>query len=87
MVAIEWHFKLDENGEGKCSVPMWRMGMPAGFCNKTAYGKPVKNSHYTGYVPGLACPGHGGPKKPIEEVYDCPIHGTAHGGIGECPLC
>ena len=27
------------------------------------------------------------PEEPDEEVYDCPIHGTAHGGIGECPLC
>jgi hypothetical protein len=22
-----------------------------------------------------------------EPIYDCPIHGTAHGGIDECPLC
>lgn len=22
-----------------------------------------------------------------DDVYDCPIHGTAHGGRGECPLC
>ena len=22
-----------------------------------------------------------------EEVYDCPIHGTAHGAVGECPRC
>ncbi len=21
------------------------------------------------------------------DVYDCPIHGTAHGARGECPLC
>jgi plasmid maintenance system antidote protein VapI len=25
--------------------------------------------------------------KEMEEVYDCPVHGTAHGGRGECPLC
>ena len=23
----------------------------------------------------------------VEDVYDCPVHGTAHGGRGECPLC
>jgi hypothetical protein len=23
----------------------------------------------------------------MEDVYDCPVHGTAHGGRGECPLC
>lgn len=63
MVASECHFKLDKNGEGKCSVPMWCNGMPAGFCDNTAYGEPLPNNHYTGYVPGLACPGHGGPEK------------------------
>ena len=70
------HHELDENGVGKCSVPMWCMGLPAGFCNEPAYGKPTesrtfRNVHtgeiqredgrYAGYVPGLACPAHGGP--------------------------
>jgi hypothetical protein len=72
--------KLDENGEGLCSVPMWQGGCPAGFCGKVAYGKPppcrmFRNGHtgelfradgrYSGHVPGLACPAHGGPPCPI----------------------
>lgn len=37
-VCSKHHKELDKNGIGKCSVPMWRNGMPAGFCDKTAYG-------------------------------------------------
>lgn len=70
------HEELNEQGEGKCSVPMWSMGGPAGFCDEPAYGhrppgKTFFNIHinetlredgrYSGYVPALACPGHGGP--------------------------
>lgn len=69
------HEQVNENGVGKCSVPMWRMGLPAGFCDKPAYGNrlPTKirtfwdgrtiadDGRYAGYVPALACPGHGGP--------------------------
>ncbi len=70
------HQELNDLGEGKCSVPMWSMGGPAGFCDKPAYGvrppgKQFYNIHtqemlredgrYAGYVPGLACVGHGGP--------------------------
>ena len=68
--------ELDENGEGRCSVPMWIDGVPAGFCNKVAYGKPLPyetivvgnrkvrvGAGYDGYVPFLACPEHGGPEK------------------------
>ena len=76
MKCSDWHYKLDENREGKCSVPVWQGGAPAGFCDKTAYGKPTKSEmfrdaytgeikrldgKYSGYVPGLACPKHGGP--------------------------
>ena len=76
MAACSKHHKeLDENGEGKCSVPMWMNGMPYGFCDKLAHGKPLpyetfRNRHgeiqrfdggYCGYVPYLACPAHGGP--------------------------
>ena len=73
-------FKYHEeliNGEGKCSVPMWCMGGPAGFCDNPAYGfqlsyKQFKRNDgtwfrtdggYDGYVPALACPAHGGPTK------------------------
>lgn len=69
------HHTLDESGKGKCSVPMWVSGCPAGFCDRDAYGKRppsdmYRNStgqlrrwdgRYSGYVPGLACPQHGGP--------------------------
>ena len=58
------HKELDENGEGKCSVPMWRYpGVPAGFCDDVAYGRHEGRPYsYNGYVPYLACYDHGGPK-------------------------
>lgn len=73
----KWHQELDENGEGKCSVPMWSCGCPAGFCDKPAYGtrpdgktfvgsdNQVRryDGRYAGFVPALACPAHGGPDK------------------------
>ncbi len=76
--CCEHHIKLT-NGIGKCSVPMWQMGMPAGFCDRDAYGnrpegKTIRrwdgfeyrdDGLYSGYVPYLACPCHGGPKDPI----------------------
>ena len=31
-VCCEHHKKLT-NGKGKCSVPMWQMELPAGFCD------------------------------------------------------
>ena len=69
------HQTLNEYGEGKCSVPMWSGGYPAGFCDKPAYGVrlPTRirqsssgnlvadDGGYAGYVPALACPLHGGP--------------------------
>lgn len=60
------HLELTD-GVGRCSVPMWRNGLPAGFCNELAYGEPTPEGklRYTGYVPGLACFGHGGPKNKI----------------------
>lgn len=71
------HQELNAFGEGKCSVPMWSMGCPAGFCDAPAYGErpPCKSffnyctqemqredGRYSGYVPALACPAHGGPR-------------------------
>lgn len=76
--TLKWHHELTD-GVGKCSVPMWMGGCPAGFCDKPAYGKPPPSKmfysyatremvrwdgRYNGYVPGLACEGHGGPEKP-----------------------
>lgn len=69
------HKQVNELGDGGCSVPMWSGGSPDGFCDKPAYGfRPEGKTHrrwdgfewrddgkYAGYVPGLACPCHGGP--------------------------
>jgi serine protease inhibitor ecotin len=73
---LQHHKELDSEGKGKCSVPMWRGGVPDGFCDEIAYGKRPEGKTlqrwdgyeyrldglYSGYVPGLACPMHGGPK-------------------------
>ena len=74
---LDHHKTLDSLGQGKCSVPTWLCGCPAGFCDEPAYGEPPKcarvrsaysgemrrlDNRYNGYVPALACPGHGGPK-------------------------
>lgn len=67
---------------GRCSVPMWMGGCPAGTCTHKAYGvRPPsrmlrdawtgrtyrEDLRYDGYVPGLACPIHGGPEAPNAE--------------------
>ena len=71
------HHKELKNGVGKCSVPMWCNGVPAGFCDNQAFGKRPDcaqyrdssgelrrhDMKYNGYVPALACPGHGGQEK------------------------
>lgn len=63
MQCGECHKKTDEMGLGLCSVPMFSGGVPAGFCNEEAYGKPTDmgKMRYGDYVPGLACALHGGP--------------------------
>lgn len=81
MVPSKHHMTLDESGKGKCSVPMFAgFGSAAGFCDKEAYGNPIPREYYEdrigrkiyltpgydGYVPGLACPCHGGPKGPTK---------------------
>ena len=76
MQCSKHHHELNEHGEGKCSVPMWSDGCPDGFCDETAYGVPTQSKRfavngkwfredgrYAGYVPGLACPRHGGPTR------------------------
>ena len=80
----ETHEELID-GVGKCSVPMWVYpGIPAGFCDELAYGRPPKcemyrdrsgklrriDNRYDGHVPGLACPGHGGPSEKVESARD-----------------
>ncbi len=70
MASLNDHHRvLDENGVGRCSVPMWSGGVPAGFCDKPATGMHIDEMKYGGYVPALACPAHGGPT-PIEDSDD-----------------
>lgn len=90
------------DGKGYCSVPKWRDGLPDGFCNDpaygfrpksdgfvTAYGEVVRHDgRYSGYVPALACPGHGGPEaKDVGHIGDpCEYCGTSHDEVpvGPC---
>jgi hypothetical protein len=48
----------------------WGTGMPAGTCNKPAYGAARKDSEWPWVNP--ACPAHGGPKPYIDVVFDGP---------------
>lgn len=67
-----------KDGPGRCSCPMWMGGLPAGTCGADAWGgfipgKTFRDGYtgqevrfdrkYNGYVPGLACPSHGGPDR------------------------
>lgn len=84
--------------KGKCSVPMWTMGSPAGSCGEPAYGEQTKeylsednfpkwNLKYRSpvYAPRLACPMHGGPKlKDIAHQKDpCKHCGTPHDEVNK----
>lgn len=72
MTPSEHHKHVNSEGVGKCSVPMWMGGLPAGFCDEPAYGPQEKGQlrygnwewgRFTpGYCSGLACHNHGGPK-------------------------
>jgi len=73
------HQNLNEQGEGKCSVPMWQGGCPSGFCDETAFGAQTKeyldafkyrDPRYwqPAFAMGLACPAHGGPKARATEA-------------------
>lgn len=43
--TMKHHHELT-NGLGKCSVPMWMGGCPAGFCDEQAFGKYVDGERY-----------------------------------------
>lgn len=71
-MRLSEHHQTLTNGKGKCSVPMWSDGVPAGFCDNEAFGDQTTNylacwrwnrNNRPSYAPGLACPAHGGPKK------------------------
>lgn len=75
MARLNNHHQLTAPfGEGKCSVPMWMHGLPAGFCDEPAYGPQTKEYlqqfkyttteyHRPAYAPALACIHHGGPTR------------------------
>lgn len=57
---------------GKCQVPMWIMGSPAGVCNETAFGPQypadylIARGHIRESIPychGPCCPSHLGPNE------------------------
>ena len=77
--CLQEHADCIDGVAGSCSVPMWINGCPAGTCGERSWGKrppsPMwfnyatrqemrEDGRYAGYVPGLACPVHGGPKGP-----------------------
>lgn len=101
MTSMSKHHRELTNNVGKCSVPMWRCGAPAGFCDKPAFGKrpagPKFRDAYTGevqrvdgkfngYTPGLACPAHGGPPCPGIEIEPGVFSGCTGKG-NDCPTC
>lgn len=56
------HHRPKAGVTGKCGVPMWSGGCPAGFCDKEAYSQfslRVDPKH-TPYSAGLRCSAHGG---------------------------
>lgn len=94
------HHKLT-NHSGKCSVPMYRGGFPDGFCDKPAFGDYIDtkeryprgphrgermDNKFDGYVPGLACQGHGGPPCPGLEIEPGVFSGCSQDG-DDCPTC
>lgn len=100
MAKLSKHHKELTNGKGKCSVPMWVNGVPAGFCDNDAFGERPDcetfrdrygniirwDGKYSGYVPGLACPYHGGPECPGIEIEPGVFSGCDQSS-GDCPVC
>lgn len=53
MASLNEHHKHLTDGVGKCSVPMWMGGCPAGFCDEPAYGpQEPGQTRYGDYGPG-----------------------------------
>lgn len=73
MATLSEHHKTTTTlGNGRCSVPMWMNGLPAGFCDEPAYGPQTKqyldgfkyrDPRYNrpAFASALACHCHGGP--------------------------
>lgn len=47
MASTQKHHHELTDGIGKCSVPMWQGGVPAGFCDKPAFGKYIDGPRYS----------------------------------------
>lgn len=72
MATHSEHHKTLTNGVGKCGVPMWSNGCPAGFCDEPAYGEQEtgqtrygtheRGRFFPGYSSALTCYRHGGPQ-------------------------
>ena len=97
MSQLSTHHQELVNGEGRCSVPMWMMGIPSGFCDALAYGKEEAGQKRYGdwergrwiphYVPALACHNHGGPKHRTHLGDPCRWCHVPHDDVlpGPCP--
>jgi hypothetical protein len=97
-MRLSKHHEELTNGVGKCSVPMWGGGVPAGFCDEPAFGKQEPGQRrygewstawgkwFDGYCSGLACYNHGGPKCPGIDLGDGNFSGCS-GKYGDCPTC
>jgi len=96
MAVMSDHHRKTTNGKGKCSVPMWQGGVPAGFCDCDAFGEQTKEYlsrfpqwdryRQPAFASGLACPSHGGPKCPGMEIEPGIFSGCNQSG-GDCPTC
>lgn len=95
MSRISEHHRQLKDGKGKCSVPMWTGGLPAGFCDQDAFGEQTKeylnhprwqNGRHSPYAPGLACKEHGGPLCPGFEI-EAGVWSGCNQSAGDCPTC
>lgn len=101
MSSTQKHHRTLTNGRGKCSVPMWVGGLPAGFCDKPAFGEYIDgdrfpggyyqgkrmDNRFDGYVPGLACPAHCGPPCPGIEIEPGVFSRCISIEPNDCPTC
>lgn len=63
--------------EGKCRVPMWMGGLPAGFCGEQAFGHQLparvlwndRNIDRPAHCHGHCCPMHGGPRENEPRIF------------------
>lgn len=64
MATLNEHHRPKAGIEGKCSVPTWAGGLPAGFCDRPAWGEQRTPRNRFDDLPmahGYCCEAHGGP--------------------------